>query len=93
MLGPLSLLLFVNGLSDLLEGKILLFADDVKIISPRSQYDNTEFSLRTAWYWSVKWELPLNPDKCCHLPIGQPPMAPLTFADGKSVEMESAKDL
>ncbi len=36
----------------------------------------------------------INPDKCCHLPIGQPPITPLTFADGKSVEMvESAKDL
>ncbi len=42
----------------------------------------------------MKWDLPLNPDKCCHLPIGQPPIAPLTFADGKSVEMvEAAKDL
>ncbi len=94
VLGPLLFLLFVNDLPDLLEGKILLFADDVKIISPRSQYDNTELSLRTAWDWSVKLDLPLNPDKCCHVPIGQPPIAPLTFADGKSVEMvESAKDL
>ncbi len=51
-------------------------------------------SLRTAGDWSVKLDLPLNPDKCCHLPIGQPPTAPLTFAVGKSVEMvESAKDL
>ncbi len=39
-------LLFVNDLPNLLEEKMLLFADDVKIISPRSQYDNTELSLR-----------------------------------------------
>ncbi len=58
------------------------------------QYDNTELSLRTAWDWSVKWNLPLHPDKCCYLPIGQPQIAPLTFADGKSVEMvESATNL
>ncbi len=94
VLGPLLLLLFVNDLPDLLEAKILLFADDVKLISPRSQFDTTERSLRTAWDWSVKWDLPLNPDKGCHLPIGQPLIAPLTFADWKSVEMvDPAKDL
>ncbi len=81
VLGLLLFLLLVNDLRDLLEGKILLFSDNVKIISPRSQYDDTERSLRTAWDWSVKWELPLNPDKCCHLPMGQPPIDPLTFAD------------
>ncbi len=64
VLGPLLFLLFVNDLPDLLEGKILLFADDVKIISPRSQYENTELSLRTAWDCSVKWDIPLNPEKC-----------------------------
>ncbi len=42
VLGLLPFLLFVNDLPDLLEGKILLFADDVKIISSRSQYDKTE---------------------------------------------------
>ncbi len=64
----LPFLLFVNDLPDLLEGKILLFAVDVKIISPRSQNDYTELRLRTAWDSSVKLDLPLNPDKCCHLP-------------------------
>ncbi len=90
----LRTVLFVNDLPDLLQGKVLLFADDVKIISPRSQYNNTELSLRSAWDWSVTWALPLNPSKCCHLPIGQPPTVPLTFADGTPVAMvETAKDL
>ncbi len=34
VIGPLLFLLFVNDLPDLLQGKILPFADDVKIISP-----------------------------------------------------------
>ncbi len=64
VLGSLLFLLFGSDLPHLLEGKILLFADDVKIISPRSQYGSTELSLRTAWDWSVEWDLPLNMDKC-----------------------------
>ncbi len=47
---------------------------------------NTELSLRTAWDWFVEWKLPLNPDKCCHLPIRQPVFTPLMFAGGKSAE-------
>ncbi len=47
-MGPLLFLLFVNDLPDLLQGKVLLFADDANIISPRSQYNNTELSLRGA---------------------------------------------
>ncbi len=36
----------------------------------------------------------VNPSKCCHLPIGQPPTTPLTFADGTPVAMvDTAKDL
>ncbi len=42
VLGPLLFLLFLKDLPDWLEGKILLFAEDVKLISPRSQYENTE---------------------------------------------------
>ncbi len=56
VIGPLPFLLFVNDLPDLLQGKVLLFADDVNIISPRSQYNNTELSLHSAWDWSVTWD-------------------------------------
>ncbi len=45
VMGPLLFLLY---LPDLLQDKVLLFADDVKIISPRSQYNNTELSLRSV---------------------------------------------
>ncbi len=93
-MGPLLFLVFVNDLPNLLQGKVLLFADDVKIISPLSQYNNTELSLRSAWDWSVTWDLPLNPSKCCHLLTGQPPTTPLIFADGIPVAVfEMTKDL
>ncbi len=78
----------------LLEGKVLRLADDVKESYLRSQYDNTELSRRTAWDWSVNLDLPLNPGKRCHPSIEKPPIAPLTFTEGTSVEMiESVKGL
>ncbi len=49
VIGPLLFLLFVNDLPDLLQGNVLLFVDDVKIIYPRSQYKNRELSLHSAW--------------------------------------------
>ncbi len=64
------ILLFVIDLPDLLEGRILLFTDDVKIISLRFLYNDMELNLRTAWNWSVKLNLLLNPDKRCHVPVG-----------------------
>ncbi len=39
VLGPLLYLLYVKDLPDLLTGKVLLFADDVKLVSPRSSLD------------------------------------------------------
>ncbi len=83
IMGPLLFLLFANDLPDLLQGKALLFADDVKIISP----------LRSAWDWSVMWHLPLNPRTCCRPPIWQPTPSPLALTDGfPGAMVETAKD-
>ncbi len=60
VIGPLLFLLFVNDLPGLLQGKVLLYADDVSIISPRSQYNNTELSLRSAWAGQLRGTSPLT---------------------------------
>ncbi len=39
VVGPLLFLLFVNDLSSVINVTTLLFADDVKMVSPRSQSD------------------------------------------------------
>ncbi len=62
VLGPTLFLLLVYDLPDVLEGKVLLFADDAKIIAPRSDYNILQHNLRAAWSWSEAWSLPLNAD-------------------------------
>ncbi len=59
-----------NGLPELLERQILRLADDENVISQRSQYYNTELSLRTARDRSVAWGLPLNRAKRCVEMVG-----------------------
>ncbi len=70
MIGPLLFLLFVNDLPDVLETMTLLVADDVKMVTRRSQSMNIHSSVTAAWDWSKKWDLPNNPTKCNYRNIG-----------------------
>ncbi len=62
MIGPLLFLLFVNDLPNALEALSLLFVDDVKSVTHRTQNINLERSLITVWSWSKKWGLLINPE-------------------------------
>ncbi len=53
VIGPLLFLLFVNDLPSVINVTTLLFADDVKMVSPRSQSDLLQGSLYKVWNWSV----------------------------------------
>ncbi len=64
VIDPLSFLLFVNDLLDVLEALQLLFADDVKLITWRTQSMNLHSSLTAAWDWRKNWGPPINPVKC-----------------------------
>ncbi len=70
----------VNDLPDVLETMTLLFADDVKMVTRRSQSMN----LTAAWDWSKKWDLPINPTKCNYLTIGREVPLRLSFFPGGS---------
>ncbi len=48
VLGPTLFLLFVNDLPDVLGGRVLLFADDAKLIAPRSDFNISQRNLRAA---------------------------------------------
>ncbi len=63
--------LFVTDLPDVLESLTLLFADDVRMVTRRSQSMNLHSSLAVARDWSKKWDLPINPTKCNYLIIGR----------------------
>ncbi len=74
VIGPLLFLLFMNDLPDVLEALPLLFSDDVKMVTRRSQSMDLHSSLTATWDWSKKWDLPINPTKCNYLTI-----VPLSF--------------
>ncbi len=62
-IGPFLFLLFVNDLPDAVEALTLLFADDIKMVTRRTQNMNLHSSITAAWDWSKKWDIPINPAK------------------------------
>ncbi len=94
VLGPILFLIFVNDLPDVLSGNVLLFADDVKLISARSQYEDLHQNLQAAFQRSEDCDLPLNAAGCSHVAIGGSPPFPLTLIDGTTISsVDSMKDL
>ncbi len=73
MVGPLLFLIFINDLADELACNHLCFADDVKLIAPRRQQHELRSSIRQAFNWSHRWDLPLNASKSRHLSKGGTP--------------------
>ncbi len=64
---PLLFLVFIIDLEDELTYNHLFFADDVKLIAPRSQQHKLRLSIQQALSWSRRWELPVNASKSHHL--------------------------
>ncbi len=61
MVGPLLFLLFANHIPSVINVTKLLFADDVKMVSPSSQSGLLRSSTYNFWNFSVNWDLPINP--------------------------------
>ncbi len=75
-------MLFINDLPSVINMTTLLFADDVKTVSPRSQSDLLHGFLYNVWNWSVNWDLPINPTKCNYIAVGRAPPFQLSLATG-----------
>ena len=60
----LSILLFVNDLPDNIKSRILLFADDLKLIANAMNKDLVDEDLRSLERWEGLWQLRFNLDKC-----------------------------
>ncbi len=94
MLGPNLFLRIFNNSDDVFEGKVWLFTDDSQVITSRSDFNILQQNLRAARCWSEAWALPLNTDKCVHLPIGQRPAVPPSLHyDAPISTAESTGDL
>ncbi len=49
VIAPLLFLLFMNDIPDILESLTLLFEDDVKMVTRKTQNTNLHISLTAAW--------------------------------------------
>ena len=74
VLGPLLFLLYINDLPRLMNCKLLLFANDIKIwVAARRREDCLllQRDLDTLYEWSVQNKLPFNVEKCKMLRLGR----------------------
>ncbi len=69
-MGPFVFLIFANDLPDVLSANVLLFADDVKLISTRLQFAELHQNLEAVFQWSDDCDLPLNTGKRSNVSIG-----------------------
>ncbi len=67
------------------------------MVYPRSQSSRLLSSLSFAWAWAGKWDLPINPNKCACLTVGNlPPLSPSFSAadtDHRIPQVTDVRDL
>ncbi len=68
-----------------------MFADYVKLISPRTEIAVLQGDIHAIHSWTQEWDLPLNENKCSIISVGQSPTSPFTLYPGgpavKAAEM------
>ena len=64
VLGPILFLPFVNDIPDNIKNRILLFADDLKLIANAITKEVIDEDLRSLERWEGLWKLRFNLDKC-----------------------------
>ncbi|XP_065675740.1 uncharacterized protein LOC136091948 [Hydra vulgaris] len=76
VLGPLLFIIFINNLTQGLNNKAKLYADDTKVIAKIDKNDKNSHNnslqddLDYLFEWSTKWLLSFNSDKCKIMHIG-----------------------
>ena len=73
VLGPLLFILYVNDIPDLVDSKIKMFADDIKIYTQVTSFSDPlsfQNDLDKLCGWAREWLLHFNIAKCKHLKCG-----------------------
>ncbi len=70
-------LLLINDLLSVITVITVPLADDVKMVSPRSQSSLLQNYLFDVWNLSVNWEFPINPAECNYIAIGRGSASPI----------------
>jgi len=71
VLGPMLFTIFINDIPVDIASSIKIFADDTKIYNTTHHCDIIQSDLDKLAYWSEKWLLPFNVDKCKVLHYGK----------------------
>jgi hypothetical protein len=95
VLGPILFLLFINDLPESIKSRILLFADDLKLIANAVNKDIIDEDLKSLERWEDLWHLRFNLEKCKVLHIsGNDNPRNSYYLDGTElVSTQSEKDL
>ena len=95
VLGPILFLLFVNDLPDNIKSRILLFADDLKLIANAMNKDLVDEDLRSLERWEGLWQLRFNLDKCkvLHIAGNDNPRNKYCLDGTELLSTQSEKDL
>ena len=95
VLGPILFLLFINDLPDHIKSRILLFADDLKLIANAVNKGIIDEDLKSLEGWEDMWCLRFNLDKCkvLHISANDNPSNKYYLDSTELVSTESEKDL
>jgi ribonucleases P/MRP protein subunit RPP40 len=92
VIGPLLFIIYTSELPSLISingVKCSVFADDIKIFAPISNSNSIQQSLDIIADWGRKWQLPLAPNKCIALHIGQQNTRQSYFIEGNQIESQN----
>jgi len=95
VLGPILFLLFINDLPDHIKSRILLFADDLKLIANALNKAVVDEDLESLERWESLWCLRFNLDKCkvLHLSANDNPINKYYLDSTELISTNSEKDL
>ena len=82
ILGPILFIFYINDLPADIIAKLLLFADDTKLIKmllSMMSHSELQNDLNHLISWSEKWQLKFNTSKCKVLRFGQSDTKPYTM--------------